>query len=97
MEEPKMFNTEMTKQILDYQKNSFDTVYGTITKIQDQVRTNTNELMKQMPYIPAEGKKAIDTWADAFKDGQAELKKMVDKGFETAKTMVVNPMETAKK
>ncbi len=92
-----MFNTEMTKKIIDCQKNTFNSVYGAMTKMQDQMEATTTDVLKHMPYLPGEGIKAIDSWVGAVKNGQAEFKKMVDKGFETAKTFVVDPMETVKK
>ncbi len=92
-----MFKTETTRKIIDCQKNTFNSFYGAMTKMQDQMEATTTDLVKHMPYLPGEGIKAMDSWVGAVKNGQAEFKKMVDQGFETAKTLVVDPLETAKK
>jgi hypothetical protein len=69
------------KQIIDFQKTTFDNTYNAIVQIQDQAEKLTNDVIGQMPWIPEEGKKAFGESVKMFKNAREDYKKMVSDGF----------------
>jgi hypothetical protein len=69
------------KQIIDFQKTTFDNTYNTIVQIQDQAEKLAQDAIRQMPWIPEEGKKAFDDSIKMFKNAREDYQKMVNDGF----------------
>ncbi len=69
------------KQIIDFQKTTFDNTYNAIVQIQDQAEKLAHDMIGQMPWIPEEGKKAFDDSVKMFKNAREDYKKMVTEGF----------------
>jgi hypothetical protein len=69
------------KQIIDFQKTTFDNTYNAIVQIQDQAEKLVHDVMGQMPWIPEEGKKAFDDSIKMFKNAREDYQKMVNDGF----------------
>jgi len=69
------------KQIIDFQKTTFDNTYNAIIQIQDQAEKLACDVIGQMPWIPEEGKKAFDDSVKLFKNAREDYKKMVNEGF----------------
>jgi polyhydroxyalkanoate synthesis regulator phasin len=69
------------KQMIDYQKTTFDNSFKTMTALQEQGEKMVNMFMGQAPWLPEEGKKAISEWIKAYKQGREQFKEAVDKSF----------------
>ena len=76
-----MNQQKITKQILDFNKTTFDNTYNAMVLMQEQTEKMVNSLMEQATWIPAEGKKAMTEWVDTFKKGRGEFKKVLDESF----------------
>jgi len=77
-----MFNDKIAKQIIDFQKSAFDNFYGAVVTLQDQSQAALNTMLDKTPWVPREGKKAIDGWIQMYNTGRDEYKGLVDDGFE---------------
>ncbi len=69
------------RQMIDFQKTTFDNTYNTIVKIQDQAEKMTFDVLGQMPWVTEEGKKALGESARMFKNARDDYKKVVADGF----------------
>lgn len=76
MDQQKMF-----KQMMDFQKTTFDNSFNAMVKLQEQGETMLETLVSQNPWLPDEGKKAIKDWIQAYSKGREEFKKIVNAGY----------------
>ncbi len=53
-----MFDQTMYKQMIDFQKATFNNSFIAMTKIQDQGNAMLNVFLNQASWLPEEGKKA---------------------------------------
>jgi hypothetical protein len=79
-----MVAVRIAKQMIDFQKTAFDTTFNAVVMFQDQTEKMAGKLLNEITWIPAEGKKAIDDWAKAYKLGSENLKKSMDENFKRA-------------
>ncbi|MEM5786853.1 MAG: hypothetical protein AAGU11_06005, partial [Syntrophobacteraceae bacterium] len=68
----------LTKQILEFNKTSFDNTFNAMAMLQDQTEQMVTSLMEQATWLPADGKKALIEWVETFKKGRGEFKRTVD-------------------
>ncbi|MFP5211780.1 MAG: hypothetical protein ACLGPL_00225 [Acidobacteriota bacterium] len=78
-----------TKQMVEFNKMAVGSGFNAMVMMQDQTERMVNSLLEQIPWIPEEGKKAMNDWGSACKKGRDELKKAVDMGFEKIETFFV--------
>ena len=71
----------ITKQLIDFQKTTFDNFYSAFVLIQAHTEKITNTLFEQATWIPGESKRILDQWIDINKKGRDELKTAVDENF----------------
>jgi len=76
-----MDQNQITKQMIDFQKTTFDNTFNGLVMFQDQTEKSMNSFFEQGAGIPAEGKKAINEWIAACKKGRDDFKKTVDENF----------------
>lgn len=72
---------EYAKQIIGFQKNTFDNTFNTVVQIQDQAEKLAYDVLGQMPWVPEESKKVMDDSVKMFKNAREDYKKMVNDGF----------------
>lgn len=84
-----MEQKQILKQILDFQKTTFNNAYSATTLLQDQYERMANTILNQATWIPAEGRKAIDGWVDAYKSGCENYKKYVEDSYKKAEELFV--------
>jgi polyhydroxyalkanoate synthesis regulator phasin len=77
---------KMAKQMIDFNKATFDNTYNAMTLLQEQTAKMVNTFMGQATFLPEEGKKMLDEWVQTFKKGREEFKKAVDEGFTKVET-----------
>jgi len=90
-----MIQTQIPKQILDFHKSTLDNGFKAMTLLQDQTEKSFRSFFEQTgAWMPAEGRKALDQWVSMCKQGQQELKKMIDENFQRAEQFLT-PQEQA--
>jgi len=72
---------QMFKQVIDFNKTTFDNGFNALVMIQNQAEITMNTLMEQSPWLPDEGKKVVRQWIDTCKKGRDDLKKSMDESF----------------
>jgi hypothetical protein len=73
--------TEITKQVIDFQKMSFSNWYNAMAMVQDQTRSAMDIVLDQSTWVPEDGNKAVKSWLDACQDERDRFKAYVDEGF----------------
>ena len=76
-----METENFAKQVIDFQKATFDNTFNAMVMLQDQAERMANTLLEQATWLPEEGRKAIRDWVDAYKSGREEFKKNVNENF----------------
>lgn len=69
------------KQIIDFQKGTFDNSFNALAKLQEQGEVMVNTFLSQAGWLPEEGKKVITEWIEAYKKARTEFKETVDGNF----------------
>jgi len=69
------------KQMMDFNRTTFENTFGAICTIQEQSEKMINALVEQANWIPSEGKKAMSDMAAMFRKSCMEFKKAVDDNF----------------
>ena len=72
---------KLTKQMIDFNKASFDNTFTAMVLLQEQTEKMVNAFMEQATWLPGEGKKALNEWVETVKKGREDFKKVVDQGF----------------
>ncbi len=76
-----MDQAKFTKQMLDFNKTTFENTFNAMVLLQDQTEKMMAAFMEQATWIPGEGRKAIDDWVDSLKKGRGEFKKVMEDSF----------------
>ncbi len=74
------------KQMLDFNRTSFNNTFNAMIMVQDQSEVMAGSMINQATWLPEEGKKAVQEWVSACKKGREEYKKLVDNAFEKVET-----------
>lgn len=72
----------MFKQMLEFQKTTFDNSFKAMSSMQEQGEKMVNTFLDQAEWLPEEGKKAVANWIGAYTDGRAKYKEAVEKNFQ---------------
>ena len=73
---------KMAKQMIDFNKSSFDNTFNALTMLQEQYERMINSFMDQAAWLPEEGKKVLNEWLDSYKKGREAFKETVDASFQ---------------
>jgi len=73
---------KMIKQMVEFQKTTFDNSFSALAMLQDQTEKVVESFVGQATWLPKEGRDAIDNWLNAYKTGRGEFKKTVDENFQ---------------
>jgi hypothetical protein len=71
----------MAKQLMDFQKTTFDNTYKAVVMVQDQSEKVANTLIEQANWLPEEGRQVIGQWSEMYKKGRNDLKSAVDENY----------------
>jgi hypothetical protein len=71
----------MFKQMIDFQKKTFDNSFKAMATLQEQGEKMVNMFLEQASWLPAEGKKAVEEWISAYRKGRDDFKKTIDENF----------------
>ena len=80
--------TQITKQVIDFQKMSFSNWYDTVAMLQDQATSAMDMVLDQNAWLPEEGRKAIQSWVSACQKERGRFKSYVDEGFAGAEKLM---------
>jgi hypothetical protein len=76
-----MDQQRMFKQMIDFQKKTFDNSFAAMTTLQEQGEKMMNAFLDQAPWLPNDGKKVINDWLKTYKTGRENFKNMVETNF----------------
>lgn len=79
-----MEQKKIVKQMLEFNQATFNNVFDSMVLMQDQFEKIADTALDQIPGLPAQGRKAIENWKEAFKSGRKSFKQQIDNGFEQA-------------
>ncbi|MFO7494893.1 MAG: hypothetical protein R6X05_04570 [Desulfobacterales bacterium] len=77
-----MDQKQILKQMIDFNKATFDNTFNAMVMLQEQAERAANTLLEQSNWLPEDGKKAINEWVKAYKKGREDFKKVVDENFQ---------------
>ncbi len=69
------------KQVVDFQKATFDNSFRAMTTLQEQGEKMVDMFLQQASWLPEEGKKAVTDWIAAYQKGRDDFKGSVEKNF----------------
>jgi uncharacterized coiled-coil DUF342 family protein len=72
---------KMAKQMIDFNKATFDNTFNAMVLLQEQTERMTKNFVDQATSLPDEGRKMFIEWIQTFKKGREEFKKVVDESF----------------
>jgi len=72
---------KIAKQMIDFHKATFDNTFNAMSILQEQTERMVNMFLAQSPWVPEEGKKAIDEWVKTYRKGRSDFKSTVDESF----------------
>jgi hypothetical protein len=84
-----MDQKQFIKQMLDFQKTTFDNSFNAMMQLQAQTEKASNTLLDQMTWLPNDSRKANDQWVAAYKKGCKDFKALVDENFSKAEAFFV--------
>ena len=76
-----MDNLQIAKQMINFNKTAFDSSLNAMTMVYEQNEKMVETFLSQATWMPAEGKKAIEDWLAAYRDGCNDFKKIVDDNY----------------
>jgi len=82
--------TNITKQMIDFQRILFNNTYNAATIIQDNSENMMSAYMKQFPWMTEETKKPFNDSVTFLKSAREDYKKTVDQGFDKLEELVVS-------
>ena len=88
---------QIAKKAVDFQKNSFESGYDAVARVQDQAAEAVDTLMNQTSLVPAAGRQAIKTWVNACQAERDRFKSYVEDGFSGLEKRLAGESKTAPK
>lgn len=73
---------KIAKQMIDFHKATFDNTFNAMSILQEQTERMVNMFLEQSPWVPEEGRKAINEWVKAYKKGRTNFKTTVDESYQ---------------
>ncbi len=69
------------KQMIEFQKATFNNIYNTLSMLQDQSEKMINTFLEQNPMMPKQNKDAFNEWLKVCKKARDDYKKTIDESF----------------
>ncbi|MGD8962624.1 MAG: hypothetical protein PVF29_15505 [Desulfobacterales bacterium] len=73
-----MDQSQFAKQMIDFQKTTFDNVYDSMVMLQDHTEKLASTVFEQATWIPEESSRLVTQWIKIFKKGRNDYKLAVD-------------------
>ncbi len=87
---------KIARQWVDFQKIAFDNTFDTMMMFQDLTEKMTISFLDYVPWLPEEGKKAINEWISTYNKGCKDFKKAVDDNFDNVSMFFPEPKKVGK-
>lgn len=72
---------KIAKQMIDFHKATFDNTFNAMSILQEQTERMVAMFLDQSPWVPEEGRKAINEWVKTYKKGRVDFKAAVDESY----------------
>lgn len=72
---------KMAKQMIDFNKATFDNTFNAMVLVQEQMERTVGTFLEQAAWMPEEGRKVVSEWVGNYKKGREEFKKNVEESF----------------
>jgi polyhydroxyalkanoate synthesis regulator phasin len=72
----------IAKQMVDFQRSAFEHTYQTAALVQEHMEKMASTTVREMEWLPEEGKRMIEEWTGNCRKGRSELKKAMDDQFD---------------
>ncbi len=76
-----MNQAKVAKKMINFYKTTFDSSFNALSILQEQAEKMVKVSLEQAPWIPPEGKNAVDEWVKAYKKGRDDFKSAVDENY----------------
>ena len=76
-----METENFAKQLIDFQKVTFNNSFNALIMLQDQTERLFETTLAQTAWLPEESRRMLDDWNIAYKKGRTDFKGIVDDGF----------------
>jgi len=76
-----MDQKQMLKQMLDFQKATFDNSFQAMSTLQEQGEKMVSTFLDQATWLPGEGKKTVSDWLNAYQEGRSKFKSTIEDNF----------------
>ena len=83
-----MDQSQFAKQMIDFQKTTFDNVYNSMVMLQDHTEKLASTVFEQATWIPEESSRLVTQWIEIFKKGRNDYKLAVDDIFTRIEDMI---------
>jgi len=85
-----MNSNPIVKQMLDFQKTTFDNIFNAMVLVQEQGEKLTNALFEQASWLPEENKRLMDQWLTMSKKGRDDLKSAMDDNYKNVSDLLAS-------
>ncbi len=72
---------QMAKQMIDFNKTTFDSTFNAMVLLQDQAEKLVFDYLEKATWFPEEGKKAINEWVNSYKKARENFKNSYDESY----------------
>lgn len=86
-----MNQNQWLKQMLDFNRTTFDNIFGSVALLQEQSEKAANGCMAQAAWMPESGKTVVNEWMKVCKKMRESFKDGVDDSFKTAESFFADP------
>ncbi len=80
--------SQVTKQVIDFQKGAFSSWCDAVAMVQDQSASAMDTVLNQTGLMPEEGRQAITNWVNVCQQERSRFKSYVDTGFSNLEKLI---------
>lgn len=89
-----MDSSRIAKQMIDFQRTTFDNIYNSMVMLQDHTEKLAITLFEQATWIPEESSRVVNQWTEIFKKGRNDLKVAVEDSFSKMEKLITAEKQT---
>jgi hypothetical protein len=80
--------TWMAKQMVDFQKTTFDNSYNALVMLQDHTEKVATTIFEQATWVPEESRRILSQWSETYKKSRDDMKLAADENFSKVAEML---------
>jgi hypothetical protein len=85
-----MEQAKFTRQMIEFYKTTFDNTFNAMMILQEQTEKMVGLFLEQSPWLPKEGKEAVNEWVKTYKRGRDAYKTSVDESYKKVRDYFVS-------